>query len=44
MLNKVGCGGCGGRKTKDNNVATKPMLSVSFQNMLGGMVYEVQNL
>ena len=34
----------GGGKTKDNDVATKPMLFGSFQNVLGGMVYEVPSL
>ena len=45
MLNEFGCGGMwwegGGRKTEDNNVATKPTLFVSFRNVPGGMVYEV---
>ena len=34
----------GGRKTKDNDVATQPTLFVSFRNVLGGLVYEVQSL
>ena len=45
VLDEVGCGGMwwegGGRKTKDNDVATKPTLFVSFRNVPGGMVYEV---
>ena len=48
VLNEVGCGGMwwegGGRKTKDNDVATQPTLFVSFRNVPGGMVYEVQSL
>ena len=48
VSNEVRCGGMwwegGGGKTKDNDVATKPMLFVIFQNVLGGMVYGVRNL
>ena len=48
VLNEVGCGGMwwegGGRKTKDNDVATQPTLFVSFRNVPGGLVYEARSL